>query len=258
MKACIFDLDGTLLDSLRVWEQLDIAFLGKREITVPADYADTIAALSIREAAVYTIQRFGFPEDPDTLIAEWKAMALHAYSHTVMLKPYAKDYLLKLKTNHIKLAIATSLPHTLSAPVLDRHGITPLFDTICSADETPYGKNHPDIYILAATRLGIPSQHYHEIIVFEDILQAVRSAKKAGMTVYGVYDETSAKHWETVKQVADGAIHNFREAPLPPTPLPPAPLPSATLPPGEPPFTQKPPSDTKRSSNTQCKPWSPT
>ncbi|MDR2736128.1 MAG: HAD family phosphatase [Gracilibacteraceae bacterium] len=213
MKACIFDLDGTLLDSLQVWEQLDTAFLQRRGVTVPEDYADTVASLSIREAAVYTIQRFALAEDADTLIAEWKALALHAYSHTVMMKPYAKEYLHKLKTTGVKLAIATSLPHVLSAPALDRHGITPLFDAICSADETAHGKNSPDIYILAATRLGIPARHYRDIVVFEDILQAIRSAKSTGMIVYGVYDEASARHWETVKQVANGVIYDFREAP---------------------------------------------
>ncbi|MCL1919046.1 MAG: HAD family phosphatase [Peptococcaceae bacterium] len=218
MQACIFDLDGTLLDSLKVWEQIDTAFLHKRGHTVPPDYGEAVASLGLREAANYTITRFGLTEDADSLIAEWKALASYAYSHTIPLKPYAKEYLCALKACGIKLAVATSLPASLYTPALQRHGLLPLFDALCSVDEVTRSKNHPDIYILAAQRLGIDPQMCEKedlacIYVFEDIPQALRSAKYLGMTVYGVYDKSSVEPWETIIEIADGVIYDFRNAP---------------------------------------------
>ena len=220
MQACIFDLDGTLMDSLTIWQQIDIEFLHKRGYTVPPDYMEAVASLGLREAADYTIKRFHLTEDANSLIAEWKTLAFHAYSHTVPLKPYAKEYVRTLKTHGIKLAVATSLPASLYTPALQRHGMLTLFDALCSVDEVARGKNHPDIYILAAQRLGIDPQRCEKedltrIYVFEDIPQAILSAKQLGMTVYGVHDESSKEHWKTIGEIADGVIEDFRKAPLP-------------------------------------------
>lgn len=212
MQACVFDLDGTLFDSMQVWEQIDQEFLGKRGIAVPPDYTEAIACLGLRRAAEYTIQRFGFTDDTDALVEEWKAMAVQAYSQTVTLKPYAREYLQKLKTAGIKLAVATSLPPSLYTPALQRLGIEPLFDALCSVEEVARGKNHPDIFLLAAQRLNIAEKN---IYLFEDNLSAIRSAKKTGMTVYGIYDSSAHENWNTIKKTAHGTLRDFKDAPLP-------------------------------------------
>jgi beta-phosphoglucomutase-like phosphatase (HAD superfamily) len=212
LKACIFDLDGTLLDSMKVWHQIDADFLHARGFAVPPDYSATVAPLSIREVAKYTIKRFCLSEDPDSLIAEWKAMAAHAYSHTIPMKPYAGEYLHTLKACGHKLAVATSLSASLYIPALQRLGIMSLFDAHCSVDEVVHGKSRPDIYLLAAQRLETETRL---CVVYEDIPQAIRSAKQAGMTVYGVYDDASKEHWETIKKISDGVICNYRNAPIP-------------------------------------------
>lgn len=212
MKAYIFDLDGTLLDSMGVWEQIDMDFLTKRGLEVPPDYINTICSRSFPEAAQYTIDRFGLSESVDDLLREWNSMAIYAYGHTVPLKPNAKKYLSALKRQGAKLGIATSLPAALYEPALRNHGIMGLFDVICSTDEVSFGKIKPDVFLFAASKLGIDPK---ECVVFEDILQAIKSAKLAGMMVYGVYDESSREHWPLIQQIADGVLYDFNDAPLP-------------------------------------------
>ena len=212
MKAYIFDLDGTLLDSTGVWDEIDHSFLQKRGIAVPPDYADAIAPMTFTETANYTIERFGLSESPESLMREWRDMAIDIYSTSVELKPYAKELLLALHERRDPLAVATSATEAVFRPALRRHGIHDLFDVICTSEEAGYGKTRPDVFLLTAERLGVSP---HDCIVFEDILAAIKSAKSIGMTVYGVYDAGSKRDWEEIKQIADGVIYDFRDVPLP-------------------------------------------
>jgi beta-phosphoglucomutase-like phosphatase (HAD superfamily) len=211
-KAYIFDLDGTLLDSMGVWKQLDIDFLAKRGIKLPSDYEDATSLMTPYEAAVYTIKRFALPDSINGLMREWNDMAAYAYVNTVWMKPYAKEYLMTLRERGAKLAVATSLSPELCGPVLRNNGIDTIFHAICNTDETGYGKSRPDVFLLAAQKTGVAPG---DCLVFEDILVAVKSAKSAGMDVCAVYDKTSANDWEQIKATADYAIDDFRDAPLP-------------------------------------------
>lgn len=212
MKAYIFDLDGTLLDSMGVWAQIDIDFLASRGLAVPGDFIDAVSSMSFPEAAAYTIARFGLPDTVEMLLQAWNAMAVHAYGHTVQMKPCAKAYLRQIKAHGNKIAVATSLPSELYRPALRNCGIEDLFDAVCSTDEVAHGKTHPDVYLLAAQRLNAAPA---DCIVFEDILEAIISAKKAGMTAYGVYDEASKGHWKEIEAAADGILYSFQDAPSP-------------------------------------------
>ncbi len=109
-EAVIFAPDGTLLDSMDVWEQIDICFLQKRGLPVPADYVAEICARSFEEAAQYTIDLFGLSEKLEDIIREWNEMAVYEYAHHVKLSPYAREYFIELKKRGMKLAVATGLP----------------------------------------------------------------------------------------------------------------------------------------------------
>jgi len=211
-KAYIFDLDGTLLDSMGVWEQLDVDFLEKRGIAVPPDYMNAVSPMTPYEAAAYTIKRFALQDSIDGLMREWNEMAAYAYGHTVRMKPSAKEYLMTLRERGVKLAVATSLSAELCVPVLRNNGIDNIFHAICRTDEAGCGKSRPDVFLLAARKIGVAPG---DCLVFEDILAAVKSAKNAGMSVCAVYDKTSANDWEEIKAAADYAIDDFRDAPLP-------------------------------------------
>lgn len=211
-RAVIFDLDGTLLDSMGVWESVDIGFLARRGIEVPTDYAKAVSALNLREAAEYTIKRFLLPDTTEALIEEWSGMALHEYTHNVMLKPYAGEYLEKLRACGVRLGIATGSSGLLFEPALRNNGIHMMFDVISATADTVRGKEYPDIYLHTAAQLGVQPGM---CLVYEDIPQAIRSAKQAGMTVYGVYDKFAEDHWEEIESIADGTLYDFRQAPLP-------------------------------------------
>lgn len=210
-KAAIFDLDGTLLDSMGVWDQIDIDSLAKRGIAVPDDYVLKVGSMQFRQIAEYTIARFGLPDTPEQLMAEWDDMAREAYGTMVEAKPYAKEYLEYLKATGARLAVATSLPPSLREPAMRHVGILDLFDVIVSVDDAnDVGKDRPDVYLLAASRLGVEA---HDCTVFEDLLVGLRSAKSVGMSVWAMHDDSSNRDWPAICEEADGVLFDFSEAP---------------------------------------------
>lgn len=211
-NAAIFDLDGTILDSMDVWEHIDIQFLKKRNLPVPENYVTEICARSFEEAAQYTIDLFGLQETVEGIIEEWNNMAVEEYSNHVGLLPYALDYLLCLKEHGIKLAVATGLPEKLYMPCLKNNSILELFDALCSTDEVQRGKEYSDVFELAARKLGVAPEH---CIVFDDVLPAIKSAKAASMLAGGIYDKYSADQRAEIERIADIYLLNFRQAPIP-------------------------------------------
>lgn len=207
-KAAIFDLDGTLTDSMGVWEKIDIDFLAKRNLTVPDGYISEICARSFKEAAEYTISLFGLKENVADIITEWNDMAIFEYGHNVTLKANAKEYLLFLKRNGVKLGTATGLPEVLYEPVLKNNGVYELFDAFSSTDEVSRGKEFPDVFLLAAEKLHTAPC---DCIAFEDVLAGIKSIKAAGMIAYGMYDKYSAHEKLEIQSVANGYIYDFKE-----------------------------------------------
>jgi len=207
-EGALFDLDGTLLDSMWLWEKIDEEFLSRRGIKVPPDYFHTIAPMTFRETAEYTRERFHLDEPPEEIMAEWNAMARDAYAYKVPLKPYAKEYLQYLKGKGVRLGTATSLPDILSEPALKRLGIYHLFDAFTSTDEVNRGKSRPDLYILGVSKLGVPPE---KCVVFEDTLEGIKGVLAAGMKPCGVYDEHYASSQEDMKKLCEAYIYNFRQ-----------------------------------------------
>lgn len=207
-KGAIFDLDGTLLDSMDVWKNIDIEFLAKRGLEVPPGYGDEILAMSFRETAEYTIARFGLNEQPDDVMHEWNQMAIEAYSHHVQLKTDAKEYLLQLKAQGIRLGVCTALSQKLYLPCLQNNDIYELFDTCISTDDVSRGKSYPDAWLLCAARLGIDPHH---CMTFEDVLPAIKGAKSAHMQICGVYDKYADKDRAEILRLSDYYINSFTE-----------------------------------------------
>lgn len=177
--AAIFDLDGTLLDSLNVWKNIDREFFAARGMEVPADYGKALGGMSYRESAEYTIARFGLKETWQELVAIWMDMARRAYAEQVELMPGAREYLLRLKLCGVKLAAATALPEELYLPCLTHLGVRDLFDALCSTEDTDgCGKTGGGVFRLAAARLGVAENRCR---VFEDMYEGIAGAKAAGM-----------------------------------------------------------------------------
>mgnify|MGYP000713089377 CR=1 FL=1 len=147
IKAIIFDLDGTLIDSMYVWRKIDIDFLAERGLKVPPDYEQAIKTMHFETAAEYTIARFGFKETPQEIMSIWLNMALNEYAHNVRLKDNAEELLKRLKTLSVKIGIATSSKPILAEPVLKNNGVYDCFDMICYTSEVGLDKRHPDLYL---------------------------------------------------------------------------------------------------------------
>lgn len=210
-KAAIFDLDGTLFDSMWVWKKIDMDFLAKRGIIVPPDYMLAVAHLGAYQTAVYTAERFGFSDTPEELIAEWTEMAIEFYRNKVGLKDGAYEYLGYLYNNGIKLAVATANDKALYEPALKHTGIDKFFSAVVNVDEVERKKGFPDIYWLAAEKLGVQPE---ESVVFEDIYLGIKGAKDGGFKAVCVYDETSADDRGKIEELADLYIEDYRSPKL--------------------------------------------
>lgn len=211
VSAAIFDLDGTLLDSMGVWGKIDTLFLEKRGFVPSEEYVSTIAAMSLTEAAEHTIHHFQLEESVISVLKEWDHMATQEYTYDVELLPHTLEYLKELQKKGIKLAVATGLTQKLYEPVLKRLGIYDWFDVICSVSEVGTGKTTPAVFDLTIQKLGVPSS---ECIIFDDLLVAVKSAKETGARVYGVYDSYSKSDQTEIEKIADGYVLDFRSAPI--------------------------------------------
>jgi beta-phosphoglucomutase-like phosphatase (HAD superfamily) len=210
-KGAIFDLDGTLLDSMGVWDQVDADFLQARGFAVPDDYGAKVAAMEFRQIAEYTIHRFQLDDTPEALMAEWNSRAAHAYGTVVETKPHAVEYLRYLKTTGARLAVATSLPPALRGPAMEHTGIAPYFDVVCDVEEAGgAGKTSPDVYRLAVSRMGVEAE---SCTVFEDLLTGMKAAKSIGMRVWAMHDDSSDREWPAISDVADGVLFDFLGAP---------------------------------------------
>jgi len=205
--AAIFDLDGTLLDSMWVWEAVDRAFFAARGLEMPEDYVQSILSLTFRETAEYTIRCFGLSEAPEDLMQEWNATSFELYRDDVKLKPGAREYLELLRAQGKKLGVATALTSHIMQTVLEQNGVLHLFDALTSADEVARGKTFPDIYLLAAQKLGVAPGC---CIVFEDVLKTLPGIRAAGMTAYAVWD-ASTNDWDEMTRQFDFYIKSFEE-----------------------------------------------
>lgn len=206
IKGMIFDLDGTLLDSMGLWAQIDIDFLGKRGLKVPADYLEKITPMGFLNAARYTISRFGFSETPEEIEEEWLTMAEYAYSYEVQMKPGAKAFLEQCRASGIRMAVATSSMERLYEPCLRHHGIEDIFEAALTTRQAGEDKHSPKIYQMAAEKLGLKPS---ECIVFEDILLGIRTAAEAGFYTAAVYDSANAEDAEAMRALADFYVENY-------------------------------------------------
>lgn len=208
IKGAIFDLDGTLVDSMWIWEQIDKDYLSERGYDIPSNLKDEITHLSFQETAAYFKSRFNLSESLEVIMDTWHKMAYKHYKEDVQLKDGALELLEFLKSNGIKIGLATSNSYPLLESVLKNRNIYDYFDAIITTEEAKKSKANPDVYLMAAERLNIPPS---DCVVFEDIIEAVRGAKLANMKVIAVYDKASEYQKEILINNADKYILNFNE-----------------------------------------------
>ncbi|MDZ4991930.1 HAD-IA family hydrolase [Clostridium perfringens] len=209
IKGVIFDLDGTLVDSMGVWAKIDVDYLNNLGHEVPNNLKEEITHLGFKEVAKYFKKRFNIADSEEEIMKTWHDMAYIEYKENIKLKPGAREFLKQLKESNIKIGLATSNSYPLLEVSLKSNDIFDLFDSITITGEVSRGKNFPDVYLLAAERLGLDPK---DCAVFEDILPAVRGALSAGMKVFAVEDHTVSDEERTeIKKYAHEYIESFND-----------------------------------------------
>lgn len=197
--GAIFDLDGTLTDSMYIWDWVPGELVRRLGGTPPPDLAYTIREMDRREAADYLIRTFRLPLDGAQLMEKVNALVDGEYRDKVPLKPGARTLLRRLKELDIPCAIATASETRQAQQAMERLGLWDFFSFAISS--TQYGpKTSPDLYWEAARRLGTAPER---TLVFEDALHAARSARAGGFLVVGVYDPSAQGDREQMKLVSN-------------------------------------------------------
>ena len=208
IKACIFDMDGTIVDSMWVWRQIDIDYLARFGHEVPENMGKDFEGASMREVAVYFKNRFNINDDIDTIINDWNDMAMYQYTHKVSLKPHIYDFLDYLKRNGIKIGLYTSNSLILANASLKAKNIYDFFDVITAGCSGIKGKPEPDGYLLTAEKLDV---NPCECLVFEDLTMGIQAGINAGMKTCAVKDKYSDYQDNEKRALADYYIEDYDE-----------------------------------------------
>ena len=207
-KGAIFDMDGTLMDSMWIWRDIDIEYLGRFGIKLPEDLQEKIEGLSFAETAVYFQEHFGITDSLEKIQSDWNDMAMDFYRHRIGMKKGARELLAQMKERGMKIGIATSNSVELTEECLAANGVADLFDTVRTSRDTPRGKPFPDIYLSVAEEWGIAPE---DLIVFEDIPNGAVAGKRAGMEVVAVADDYALPRREELIHIADYFIEDFTQ-----------------------------------------------
>lgn len=205
-KGLIFDLDGTLIDSMNVWTEIDAEFLKEYNIDMPVDFYEDIKDLSFADTAIYFSETLGIPMNHKDIMDKFNAMAREKYEKIVPLKKGVYEFISQEKKKGTKLCVATANNKELTILALKRLGIYDSMEFILTCDEICSGKGTPDIYIKCAEKMGF---EISETAVFEDILRGVLSAKSAGFYVVAVKEETAFDDIDEIKKNSDMFIEDY-------------------------------------------------
>jgi len=207
-KGAIFDLDGTLLDSMPFWDNLALEYLKLKGINPPENINKILKAMTLDESVEYFKKEYLIPGSEEEIIEEMIRMIEDQYRSEVPLKADVLPFLERLYKNNVRMCIATATERELAKAALERLGAAKYFDFILTCSEAGMGKNTPEFFLRVLELLNTPK---HETIVFEDALHAIKSAKAAGLYVAAVYDKSSYEDEEEIKAIADIYLNSFED-----------------------------------------------
>lgn len=208
IKGAIFDVDGTILDSMGIWDEAGIRYLRSKGIEAPKNLGDILFAMTITEAAVYLKEMFALEEGTDDIEQGILDTVKDYYDKEAPLKNNVAEVLELLERNQIPMAIASSSEKAHIEAAFQRLGLLPYFQAIYTCGEVGEGKESPLIFEKACEALGTnPEKTY----VFEDALHAIHTAKKAGFQTVGIYDRYSEKDQKEIQKTADVYIRNWEQ-----------------------------------------------
>ena len=208
IRGVLFDVDGTLIDSMGLWADVDRIYLSRRGMAMPADLSHKLSGISVSQAADYFREVLGIRESPEAMISEWNALAYEQYRYHVPAKEDAVHLLQTLTEMGIPMAVGTSNTRQLAMTVLEVLDLKKYFQVILTGEDVLKGKPDPYIYQEAAAKLGVDAR---DCLVFEDIPNGIRAGLAAGARTCAVYDLFSEGETEEMKGLAHYYIRSFRD-----------------------------------------------
>ncbi len=203
----IFDMDGTLLDSMFVWDNAAKDTLARHGIAIPEGVRDAMRPMSLRQAAEYLNGRFPMGQTTEETMAEINQVVREAYVSKVQLKPTVAEALARFSREGMRMCVATATDEEMVEIALTRLGIRRYFAFILTSTGFGTGKDRPDIFLEAVRRLG--AEKPGDVVVFEDALHAIQSAKAAGCYVCGVEEPSSAAAKDEIVALCDQYVKHL-------------------------------------------------
>lgn len=205
----IFDMDGTLTDSMHFWRDLGRDYLAQKGVCPDERLLWMVQTMTMAQTARHFMDCFGLTGPEWVIVDEMNAIMAEHYRRDVPLKPGVAAYLQRLEARGTRMCVATATAAPMARACLERLGVAGRFTAIFSCEDIGVSKERPDLYLLAARRLGGRPE---ETAVFEDALYAARTAKEAGFYTVGVYESSCAPGWQALCALADETITDWRNA----------------------------------------------
>lgn len=205
-KGAIFDLDGTLLDSMHIWHKIDCIFLQECGVEIPNNLVDVLKTMTIEGCVQYFIDELGVTLTKEEVFKRFDELMREVYLTKIEPKPFARELLEKYSSDNIKMCVATANEYDLTCETLHKLGLLQYFEFVTTCGKLECSKTEPYIYNYCAQRLGFKPD---EVVVYEDAPHCVESAKNAGFYVVGVHDKSSECEEAHIKKIADRYIYTF-------------------------------------------------
>lgn len=208
IKLFLFDLDGTILDSLKIWNDIDLLFFKNHNLIMGEDYHIAIAPLTLEETATYTKNTYKLDIDEEQIMKEWSDLAIKEYAENVNLKKGVKEFLDYLKNKNVHLAIATSCNEEMFKPCLERYGIVSYFEHFYTSQNLKINKSNANFFKEILNEYKIEPD---QILFFEDSIASMKCAKSLGFNVVAVMDKKWEKQKEEIIASSDDQIEDFSQ-----------------------------------------------
>lgn len=208
IRCAIFDMDGTLTDSMGIWEDAGAIYLQSKGIDPRPEWREDTRPMSMDQIADYFAEQYAIPDPHGQIMADVNRVVEDFYRNDALPKEGALELLELLRQRGIHICLATATDRYLVELVLERVGILPYLEGLYTCTDVGFGKDRPEIYQIAANSFGLKPS---ECLVFEDAYYALKTAHDAGFPTVDCYDVTAAPYGEEKKKIADLSIRSFRE-----------------------------------------------